>query len=313
MDIRKFRKQLGRYIKGTSNETETAIIEAWYKSYQSEHSEQLSDHSYKQIRQAMQQQIGKAIHQTPARSWSVYRIAASILLVSGLGLLAYHFTKPAASLKTTFITIQTQAGQVKQFVLPDSSVIWVNAASKVRVPSTYNDAVRLVYLDEGEAFFEVKHNRLKPFKVTTLPLQVQVLGTSFNIKAYKALPQLNVTVSTGKVGVSRGSKLLSYLTPGRQLSYIRTNGLFTQKTVTALESQSWKDGDTYLNHVKFEELSLVFKNMYGLSLKAGSKRVHDYLFTLRIKRKLEDKETLKLISLMHNAHFRKEGNEVILY
>jgi len=313
MDIRKFRNQLARYLKGTSNETETAIIEAWYKSYQNERSEQLTDHSRQQIKQAMQQRIVKAVNSSPVIDRSIYRIAASILLVSGLGLLAYQFIKPTAILKTTFITIQTRAGQVKQFVLPDSSVIWINAASKVRVPSTFNDAVRQIYLDEGEAFFEVKHNRLKPFKVTTLPLQVQVMGTSFNIKAYKALPQLNVTVSTGKVGVSRGSKLLTFLTPGRQLSYSRSNGLFTQKTVTALESQSWKDGDTYLNHVKFEELALVFKNMYALNLKAGSKRVHDYLFTLRIKRNLEATETLKLISLMHNAHFRKEGNEVVLY
>jgi len=313
MDIRKFRNQLARYLKGTSNETETAIIEAWYKSYQNERSEQLTDHSRQQIKQAMQQRIGKAVHSSPVIDRSIYRIAASILLVSGLGLLAYQFSKPTAILKITFITIQTRAGQVKQFVLPDSSVIWINAASKVRVPSTFNDAVRQVYLDEGEAFFEVKHNRLKPFKVTTVPLQVQVMGTSFNIKAYKALPQLNVTVSTGKVGVSQGSKLLTFLTPGSQLSYSRSNGLFTQKTVTALESQSWKDGDTYLNHVKFEELSLVFKNMYAINLKAGSKRVHDYLFTLRIKRNLEATETLKLISLMHNAHFRKEGNEVVLY
>lgn len=313
MDIRKFRNQLSRYLKGTSNETETAVIEAWYKSYRNEHSGQLTDESREHIRQTMQQHIGKAIHKSPAFGWSVYRMAASMLLISGLGLLAYIFTKPPTSLKTTFITIQTRTGQVKQFVLPDSSVIWINAASKVRVPSTFNNTIRQVYLDEGEAFFEIKHNQHKPFRVTTMPLQVQVMGTSFNIKAYRALPQLKVTVVTGKVGVSHNKNLLAFLIPGRQLSYSRNGGLFTQQTVTARESQSWKDGDTYLNHVKFEELSLIFKNLYGLSLKAGNKRVHDYLFTLRIKRNLKATETLKLISLMHNAHFRKEGNVVVLY
>jgi transmembrane sensor len=189
----------------------------------------------------------------------------------------------------------------------------VNAASKVRVPSTFNDNVRQVYLDEGEAFFEVKHNRSKPFKVRTVPLQIQVLGTSFNIKAYRKLPKVKVTVVTGKVGVTRGNKLLTFLTPGQQLDYVRKNGSYTQQKVATGETQSWKDGDTYLDKVGFEELSLVFKNLYDLDLTAGDQRVHDYLFTLRIKRGLSATETLKMISLMHNTHFRKEGSNVVLY
>jgi transmembrane sensor len=64
---------------------------------------------------------------------------------------------------------------------------------------------------------------------------------------------------------------------------------------------------------KFEELAVVFKNLYGLSLRAGNKKVYSYSFNLRIKRNLPALETLKLISQMHNTHFKKEGDEVILY
>jgi transmembrane sensor len=313
MDIHQFKKQLSRYLKGKSNETETAVIEAWYKSYREETHQPLTDESRKRIRLTMQQQIGKVVIHPSSRDWNLYRMAATVLLISAIGTLTYLFSKPAVSLKTKFVTIQTQAGQVKQFILPDSSVIWVNAASKVRIPSTFNDSLRQVYLDEGEAFFEVKHSRRKPFRVQTLPLQIQVLGTSFNIKAYHALSGVKVTVSTGRVGVSQGNKLLAFLTPGKQLTYTRRSGLFTQQTVAAAESQSWKDGDTYLNRVGFDELALMFKNRYNLHLKAGNKRVHNYLFTLRIKRNLKAEEVLKMISLMHNAHFRKEGGEVVIF
>lgn len=313
MDIHHFKKQLSRYLKSKSNETETAVIEAWYKSYRQESNQSLTDESLERIRLSMQQQIGKVVNHPSSHKWNLYRVAATVLLLSAIGTLTYLFTKPSVSLKTTFVIIQTQTGQVKQFILPDSSVIWVNAASKVRVPSTFNDSVRQVYLDEGEAFFEVKHNRRKPFRVQTIPIQVQVLGTSFNIKAYHALPKVKVTVSTGRVGVSQGKKLLAFLTPGKQLTYTRKGGSFTQQTVTAAESQSWKDGDTYLNRAGFNELALIFKNMYNINLKAGNKRVHSYLFTLRIKRSLRAEEVLKVISMMHNAHYRKEGSEVVLF
>jgi len=316
MELRKFIKQLRRYQKGTTNETEKAIIEAWYDSYEAESEKQaLSAEERERVRNAIHANISESIHinkSTPSL-WSNYRIAASILLLCALSSLVYFLLRPAAPVQETFTTLRTLNGEIRKLTLPDSSVIWLNAQSRIRIPSSFDKNIRQVYLDEGEAFFEVKHNSHKPFRVITTPLQVQVLGTSFNINAYHSLPHVRVTVATGKVGVSKGSKLLSFLTSGHELTYLTAKGNFEQKEVDANQSQSWKDGDIYLNHVKFEELSLVFKNLYGFTLKAGNQRVHDYLFSLRIKRDMPASETLKLISAIHNAHFRKEGTNVIIY
>jgi ferric-dicitrate binding protein FerR (iron transport regulator) len=313
MELRKFIKQLGRYQKGTTNETEKAIIEAWYDSYEAGSEKQLSADERERVRNAMQSKISETINKPAPTIWFNYRIAASILLLCCSAALVYFLQKPDAPVQETFTTLSTSNGEVRKLTLPDSSVIWLNAQSKIRVPSNFNNTIRQVYLDEGEAFFDVKHDVHKPFRVVTAPLRVQVLGTSFNINAYHSLPHVKITVITGKVGISKGTKLLSFLTPGQELSYLADKGTFEQKKVDAGQSQSWKDGDTYLNRVKFEELSLVFKNLYGLTLKAGNKRVHDYLFTLRIKRNTLATETLKLISAIHNAHFRKEGTSVIIY
>ncbi|MFB0496132.1 transmembrane sensor [Mucilaginibacter sp. OAE612] len=314
MELRKFIKQLGRYQKGATNETEKAIIEAWYDSYDAGNEKQaLPAEELERVRNAMHAKISGSIN-TPVRSmWFSYRIAASILLLCCSAALIYFLRNPATIVPETYTTLSTHNGEIRKLTLPDSSVVWLNAQSRVRIPSNFDKTIRQVYLDEGEAYFEVKHNVHKPFRVITAPLQVQVLGTSFNINAYHSLSHVKITVVTGKVGVSKSTKLLSFLTPGQELSYTTDDGTFEQKKVDAGQSQSWKDGDTYLNRVKFEELSLVFKNLYGLTLKAGSKRVHDYLFTLRIKRNTPATETLKLISAIHNAHFRKEGTEVIIY
>jgi ferric-dicitrate binding protein FerR (iron transport regulator) len=314
MELRKFIKQLGRYLKGTTNETEKAIIDAWYDSYGAESEKySLPADERERVRNAMRARISESINKSAPPLWFNYRIAASVLLLCCSSVLVYFLLRPAAPVQETYTTLQTRSGEIRRVTLPDGSGIWLNAQSRIRIPSNFDKAVRQVYLDEGEAFFEVKHNTHKLFRVITAPLQVQVLGTSFNINAYHGLPHVKITVVTGKVGISRGAKLLSFLTPGQELSYLTDRGTFEQKRVDASQSQSWKDGDTYLNRVKFEELSLIFKNLYGLKLKAGNKRVHDYLFTLRIKRNTPATETLKLISAIHNAHFRKEGTDVIIY
>ncbi|SEM62678.1 ferric-dicitrate binding protein FerR, regulates iron transport through sigma-19 [Mucilaginibacter gossypiicola] len=313
MELRKFIKQLGRYQKGSTNETEKAIIEAWYDSYEAGGEKQLSVNERERVRNSMHSKISGSINKPVRSMWFGYGIAASILLLCSSAALVYFLTKPLSIVPETYTTLSTLNGEIRKVTLPDSSVVWINAQSQIRVPSNFDKTIRQVYLDEGEAFFEVKHNIHKPFRVITAPLQVQVLGTSFNINAYHSLSHVKITVVTGKVGVSKGTKLLSFLTPGQELSYLTDKGTFEQKKVDAGQSQSWKDGDTYLNRVKFEELALVFKNLYGLTLKAGNKRVHDYLFTLRIKRNTPATETLKLISAIHNAHFRKEGTNIIIY
>ena len=314
MELRKFIKQLGRYLKGTTNETEKAIIDAWYDSYGAESEKHsLPADERERVRNAMHARISESINKSAPPLWFNYRIAASVLLLCCSSVLVYFLLRPATPVQETYTTLQTHGGEIRRVTLPDGSVIWLNAQSRIRIPSNFDKAVRQVYLDEGEAFFEVKHNTHKLFRVVTAPLQVQVLGTSFNINAYHSLPHVKITVVTGKVGISREAKLLSFLTPGQELSYLADRGTFEQKKVDASQIQSWKDGDTYLNRVKFDELSLIFKNLYGLKLKAGNKRVHDYLFTLRIKRNTPATETLKLISAIHNAHFRKEGTDVIIY
>lgn len=103
------------------------------------------------------------------------------------------------------------------------------------------------------------------------------------------------------------------LTPGQELTYLRKQGSFTQKEINIEQNQSWKDGDTYLSQANFDELALSFKNLFGLTLKAATPQVKAYQFTIRIHRGLPAGEALKAVSIMHNTHFRKEGNVVLLY
>jgi ferric-dicitrate binding protein FerR (iron transport regulator) len=197
-------------------------------------------------------------------------------------------------------------------VLPDSSVAWLNAASRMRVQSSFEGRHREIYLDEGEAFFEVQKNPAKPFVVHTAGLDVRVLGTSFNVRAYRAAPEIKVTVSTGRVSVNQQRQLLAVLTPNQQLKYDRLTKTWIQREVNAGQERAWQDGDSYLEQASFEELALIFRNTYGLNLKAGSPAIAQYQFTLRMHRNVPAEQMLKLINSIHNTHYKKEGSDIIL-
>lgn len=312
MDIYKFRRKLDRYLKGQSNETENALIESWYKSYDL-NEKQLSETEEQLLQDAIYRKISAATSKPPVTKWLIFRIAASLLIFSCIALLTFRYHSPHKQKSVTYATIKTGTNEVKQLTLPDSSVIWLNSASSIKIPSSFKGHIRKVILEEGEAFFKVKRSTAHPFIVYTEKLNVQVLGTSFNIRNYKNLKDINVAVATGKVGITSQGHTLAMLLPGQQLSSNRKTGKYNQSVVNPDRAQSWKSGYTYLTAVDFKELSLVLKNIFGLSLHTSNSRIGSYRFTLRVQHNVPADQILKVISQIHNTHFRREGNNVILY
>jgi len=311
MDIYKFREKLKRYLKGQSNETENALIDAWYKSYAA-NEQQLSESDEQRIRQSIHGNVRASIVKPSVIKFPIFRIAATLVVGTGLALLVRYFGDRRKE-QVDYYTVQAGINDIKQIALPDSSIIWLNAGSRLRVPLAFTGHLREVELLEGEAFFNIKRNPQHPFIVHTTDLKVQVLGTSFNISAYKSLKTIKVSVSTGKVGVTKNNHILAMLLPNQQLSYNTGTAKYEQKTVNAAYLQSWKEGDTYLTQANFEELALAIKNIYSLSLKAGNSKVNNYLFSLRIQHDLPADHILQVIGQIHNTHFKKEGNAVVIY
>ncbi|MEN0052869.1 MAG: FecR domain-containing protein [Mucilaginibacter sp.] len=313
MDIDKLRKKLTAYSKGKANETENALIEAWYNSY-NDKEQDLSQAEKQRVRNMIYAKVKPGLAKPSVFRLPMFRIAASLLVFVGLSLMFYHLrTLSLAKKQPVYTTIHTSTNGLKQINLPDSSVVWLNAASTIQIPVEFKGHLREIKLIEGEAFFEVKRDAQHPFVVHTGKLNVQVLGTSFNIRSYQKLNNIQVSVATGKVGVVKSGKCLAMLLPGQQLSYVTVTGLYHQQSVNANDAQSWKTGYTTLSQANFQELAVVINNIFGLSLKPGNEHVHSYLFSLRIQHNLPADQILKVISQIHNTHFRKEGKEVTLY
>lgn len=150
-------------------------------------------------------------HSSATKRPFIYRIisiAAVLLLVAGtVGIVRYLSSRSAPvqladvyadSSSSNFISYVTGKGERRTIVLPDSTVVQLNVASKLLLTNDFNRQNRNVFL-EGEALFSVQHNAALPFKVQTGSYEVRVLGTVFNIRAYPAESNSETTLLKGKV------------------------------------------------------------------------------------------------------------------
>ncbi|MCX2496086.1 DUF4974 domain-containing protein [Pedobacter sp. PF22-3] len=190
-------------------------------------------------------------------SFLLLKYAAAIVVIISAALGWYTFKKAQQPVQTAiaFLTKTTQKGEKVKLILPDSSIVYLGAGSKLSWPSHFvKGKLRSIRL-EGEAFFEVKHDITSPFIVHSGQMQTRVLGTSFNIYAYPKDGTFSVAVRTGKVGVSedREGKLkhLSLLTPGMKLSYHLKAHNYTISKERITEVNAW-----IKNSFAFRDMSL---------------------------------------------------------
>ncbi len=307
MEENKFKKLISRYAKGEANETESALIEAWYKSYQSQESDVKVNQNEKE---RSKKELKSLIHGSDGKKATYYRLVAAVVIICSAGAIFYHWRSKRPDV---YAVSTTHVGQIKKIILPDNSIAWLNASSKLRVQLNFEGDKREVYLDEGEAFFKVQKNPQKPFLVHAGKLDVRVLGTSFNVRSYKHIHSMKVTVATGRVQVDEGKKNLAVLIAKQELIYNTITKEFKQSIVDPDEVKGWREGKIYLHQVDFKELQLVLKNNFHINIEAGDKSVNAYRFTLKLSADMTKNQILKIVSAIHNSKYRKEGNDMILY
>jgi transmembrane sensor len=137
-------------------------------------------------------------------------------------------------------TMRTPRGGQYQLILPDGTKVWLNAASSITYPTAFTGKERAIAIT-GEAYFEVVHNAAMPFRVRANGVNVEVLGTSFNISAYDDEAATNTTLLKGSVKISSGDKG-ALLQPGQQAQASTQHGLRVLSGVNTDAITAWKNG-----------------------------------------------------------------------
>lgn len=166
----------------------------------------------------------------------------------------------------TFATVRVQPGKIKKVKLEDGTLITLTSGAVFKYPLAFTKTERRVYLLEGQAFFEVAHDKTKPFRVNSGKLSTTALGTSFIVKHYKNYGYEKVSLYTGKVQVDRNGVTAPpvILNPGQEFDY--HNG--TLSTVVGFDNS--KDpvmaGKLEFNRVPFREVIYSMASYYNVNI-----------------------------------------------
>lgn len=311
-----YKKLLKKYHAGEGSDAERQLVEIWYDSF--ERGETVFDarpniEEKQRVRERLRthMRVSSSLSVSAKRSkrlipW-LKGAAAVILLVCGISWLMHSYVRDKLNVSDQQTAhFFTGPGEQKRVALPDGSTVILRANSRLEMKRDANKKQRLVQLS-GEAFFDVKSLAGSPFFVETDELLVQVLGTSFHVKAYTYRPTTQVFVYTGRIQVNDIAKTQTWLLrKGEGFDYDQINKRF--KKQSAGFANSWDDSALGLKQVTFSELALSFRDIYNLSLTTTDSTVLNRHYTLKLKYQRSASETLKIICHMLNKQYRKEAN-----
>lgn len=221
------------------------------------------------------------------------------------GQLAYD----GSSRETAFNTITTPKGRQFRLQLPDGSKVWLNAASAIKYPTAFTGRERLVEL-EGEAYFEVAKNAAKPFKITARDATVEVLGTSFNVNAYRNESVIRTTLLDGAVRLSAYQQSQT-LKPGQQaLAKPAGEQLEVVNDADLDKVMAWKNGLFNFEDASLEEVMRQLERWYDIEV-TYAKGIPPIRFGGEINRQNTLQDVLQILE-KSNVHFRFEESRKLV-
>ena len=206
-------------------------------------------------------------------------------------------------------TIQTPRGGQYEVVLADGTKVWLNSASSMSYPTRFTGKDRQVQL-KGEAYFEVAEDKTKPFKVSVGDVQVEVLGTHFDVMAYEDENAINTTLLAGAVRVTSKRTGSRVLAASQEASMDRSSGSLSVNEVDADESIAWKNGFFDFKGVSIETVMRQLARWYDVDVEYEGKT--DKHFRGTISRSENVSAVFKMLELTGEVHFSTEGKKIIV-
>ena len=216
--------------------------------------------------------------------------AAAVLLIPALaGLLWFYQARETLKDKlVVYNEVYTPLAAQTRFILPDSSVVWLNSGSRLRYPLLFTGKKREIIL-EGEGYFQVKHDPSRPFVVRTKTMDVVAYGTCFNIMAYPDDPLIRATLIWGKVRVIKNSTGTNvFLHPSTQAVLDTVTGKMNVISVNPRFYTSWRKGELIFKKEPLELVAHKLERWFNCSIYIEDDQLRKYKYTGTI-----DMETLR--------------------
>ena len=217
--------------------------------------------------------------------------------------------------KVTYNYLTIPRGGQFYIVLSDGTKVWLNSESQLKYPISFiTGETRNVELVYGEAYFDVSpstaHNGAK-FIVKNNAQEVEVLGTEFNIKAYKDETNVYTTLVEGKVVVSALNKIKTLL-PNEQLSLNLSTSTMVSTSVDVYRVISWKEGVFSFKDKPLKDIMMVISRWYDVKVVFVNEALEKMTFKGSLDKKLSIEEILSIISGTTNINYEINNKTILL-
>ena len=268
------------------------------------------------------------------------RVAAVLLFLYSFGATMYYFFVVQGG--DEYNQVYTKGGEKTHIVLADGTKVWLNSKTSFKYPTNLNKKKVEVYLD-GEAFFDVAKKTNRQFVVNASQININVLGTAFNVKSYSDENTIETTLIRGKISLTHKEQINKslILEPFQKATYykktpkvktLETQEHFVQKEENVQNNEplpvakprmlleevdvesdiSWKDGRLIFKSEKFEDLAVKLERWYDVHITILDERLKNIRYT-GVFEKESIEQALEALSLSKPFNYKLDQNKIIIY
>lgn len=319
---------LAAYLSGELDAEQRATVEAWYDASPANRrlmgeiyrllylNDRINDTARIDVEKAYVHCRTRIREQARRRVWlrSLKRLAASAAVIVVL-LAGGWMARSSVERLTRPMVVYTQVGERSQAVLPDGTKVWLNSSSRVEYAASFFSRKRRVKMD-GEAYFEVSHDRHAPFVVSTNGLDIRVLGTRFNIRNNEDKHLITTVLLEGSVEASvtgeRGTALR--LHPSQQLTFdTDTKSMLLTDIPTAERSINWIYGRFSFEHNTLEEIAEELNRYYNVDIRFKDDALRQLRFSGDFQVDDGIYHIMSVLQLTYKFNYRIVDNDIEIY
>ncbi|NVN17664.1 DUF4974 domain-containing protein [Muricauda sp. HICW] len=239
--------------------------------------------------------------------------AACVLLMAALAFTLISPNKQLEERSSQIILASTSIGENKTITLSDGTKVTLNANTTFSYPEKFSEESRDVSL-QGEAFFDVAHNPEKPFKVATgNGMNIQVLGTVFNVKSYPEDQNVETTLVSGKVKVvEEQNQKTVVLAPSQRATYVKDADKLIVDNVQTKKFTAWREGKFIYDETPIRQVISDLKRKYKVDISVESPGIMDYKYTGEFDN-LGIEQILDLFEVSSPILYKMHNNQITLF